>query len=185
MRAWLWPGAIALVAILLQASGGLEAFRWERSLAASEPWRLVSGQLVHLGWVHLGLNLAALGLAWGWFGATLGGRGGVAASLASGAAVMLGLTFATPGLQWYAGLSGVLHGLVAAGALAGLRRRPGLALAVLALLAAKLAAEMLGQGSAGTARLIGGPVVVAAHLYGALGGAAFGLWRAFRLEFRA
>lgn len=176
---------IALAAILLQAAGGLETFRWERDLVAAEPWRLLTGQLVHLGWVHLGLNLAGLGLAWAWFGGVLQGRGGLAACLASGVAVVLGLTFATPALHWYAGLSGVLHGLVAAGALASLRRRPGVASAVLALLAAKLAAEMLGQGSAGTARLIGGPVVVAAHLYGALGGAAFGLWRAFRLEFRS
>ena len=73
-------------------------------------------------------------------------------------------------MAWYVGLSGVLHGLVAAGALALLLRREALG-AVLALgLCAKLGYEQLAGPVPFTAESVGGPVVVAAHLYGAAGG---------------
>lgn len=181
-RHWTLPLALAGAAILLQL-GGPEVFRWERGLTAAEPWRLLTGQLVHLGWVHLVLNLAGLTLVWLVLGPGLGTRGGLAATFASGTAVCLGLALASPGVGWYVGLSGTLHGLLAAGALAELRQRRWFAMAVLGGLGVKLAAEWLAPAG-GTAALIGGAVITEAHLYGALGGTAYGLWRAFRIESR-
>ena len=59
---------LALAAILLQAGGAevREALAYQRtSIAAGEYWRWLSGHLVHLGWSHLGYNLAGLALI-GW-----------------------------------------------------------------------------------------------------------------------
>ena len=90
-------------------------------------------------------------------------------AIASVAAIDLGLLVLEPAVLWYVGLSGVLHGFVAAGALALLMRRETLG-AVLALgLAAKLVFEQIVGPVPLTAQSVGGPVVVAAHLYGALG----------------
>jgi hypothetical protein len=92
-----------------------------------------------------------------------------------------------PELQWYAGLSGALHGLWAGCALYGICLHPHSAAAkwslrpatmriwhcvALLLLATKLAAEMYFGPSAFSVRAIGAPVVTAAHLYGALSGLA-------------
>lgn len=181
-RHWSLPLALAGAAVLLQLAGGLEAHRWERALASAEPWRFLTGQLVHLGWVHLGMNLLGLALVWLLFGVRLGPRGGLAACLASGIAVGLGLALCSPAVGWYAGLSGILHGLVAAGCLAELRHRPGFAALAGAGLVVKLVIEWLAPGLGGSAALIGGAVITESHVYGALGGACYGLWRVFRIE---
>ncbi|HRP88091.1 MAG TPA: hypothetical protein PLS34_11320, partial [Gammaproteobacteria bacterium] len=81
-----------------------------------------------------------------------------------------GLLLFSPAVHWYAGFSGVLHGLLAAGAIVGLGRTPAMAGLLLGGLVLKLVLEQLGLGTTGTAQLIGASVVVDAHLYGALAG---------------
>src|SRR4029453_14289178 len=49
-----------------------------------EPWRLLTGQLVHASPVHLFWNLAGLGLVWIAFGPRLTAVGWILAGLASG-----------------------------------------------------------------------------------------------------
>lgn len=172
---WAIPLAIATIAALLQATGGAETWRLARELVLSEPWRLASGQLVHLGWTHMLMNLAGLGIVWTLFGRDLQTWQWVGAILACGAGVSLGLLCLSPGLDWYVGFSGILHGLLAAAVLVRISRQPTtLTALVLIGLAAKLAWELLAGGEADTARLIGGTVVVDAHFYGALAGAAWG-----------
>jgi rhomboid family GlyGly-CTERM serine protease len=96
--------------------------------------------------------------------------------LASAAAIDAGFVFYEPQLQWYVGLSGVLHGALAAGAIAWWRQesRP-LALALTVVLAAKLAWEQWHGALPFSGDMT---VVVDAHLYGALGGGLAGaaLW---------
>ncbi len=172
---WILPLAVVALAVLLQAAGGAETWRLERSLVASEPWRVATGQLVHLGWLHLALNLAGLGIIWALFGRILSVRQWLTTILACAAGVSLGLLCFSPDLEWYVGLSGVLHGLLAAAALVQLLRRPDrMIVALLVGLAAKLGWEQWTGGDPATARLIGGAVVADAHLYGALTGAAWG-----------
>jgi len=81
-----------------------------------------------------------------------------------------------PEVQRYVGLSGVLHGLFVTGALSetACDRRWGLGL--LAAVGAKLAYEQLFGPLPGSEAGAGGPVLVDAHLYGALGGIPLGLW---------
>jgi rhomboid family GlyGly-CTERM serine protease len=171
---WALPIALAAVAVALQVTGGPEGWRLERAVVLAEPWRLVTGHLVHLGWGHLLMNLAGLAVVWALLGPAMTPGRWAATVLACGAGVSLGLLLLSPQVPWYAGFSGILHGLIAAGALAGFRRLPGICGVLLGLLAVKLTVEQfLGPGE-GTARLIGGNVIVDAHLYGALAGLACG-----------
>jgi rhomboid family GlyGly-CTERM serine protease len=165
---------VALLAIcLLMAAGGdslRELSRYERlTILSGEYWRLVSGHLVHLGFGHLWPNVAALAVVGLLFEDVFRSRDWIRVAVCSAAAIDVGLLAFEPAVLWYVGLSGVLHGFVAAGALALLMRRETLG-AVLALgLTAKLVFEQLVGPMPFTAQSVGGPVVVAAHLYGAVG----------------
>ena len=171
-RCWAILVLLGVCAALAVGGDALrEAGRYEReAIETGELWRLVSGHLVHLGWGHLWPNLAALAVIAALFADVFRNADWLRTSFAAAAAIDLGLYLFDPQVQWYVGLSGVLHGLVAAGALALLLRREALG-AVLALgLCAKLGYEQLAGPVPFTAESVGGPVVVAAHLYGAAGG---------------
>ena len=161
------PGA----ALLLVAAGGdtLRALlRYERSaLAAGQLWRLVGAHLVHLGARHLLFNLAGLSLLWLLFAREYGARRWLAIVLATMLAIDAGLWFGSPQLQWYVGASGVLHGLWSSGGWAQWRRRaPATGTPLLALLL-----KLLVEQWRGASMVVGDlPVVLEAHVYGALGG---------------
>jgi rhomboid family GlyGly-CTERM serine protease len=174
------PGTGALVLILLTvavlglALAGEQArllLRFERgAIADGELWRLLSAHLVHLGWRHALLDLAAALMIgalfgdrfrpgrWLWIGAT------------SALAVAAGLWWFSPGIDWYVGLSGVLHGALAAVAISLAREGRTAGYLLLTALVAKLAYELWAGPLWMTAEAAGGPVIVEAHLYGALGG---------------
>lgn len=169
------PVAVAAIAVLLQLAGGAEVWRLERGLLLDEPWRLATGQLVHLGWTHLLLNLAGLAVVWALFGRELYARQWGAAIVACGLGVGAGLLGFSPGVAWYVGFSGILHGLLAVVVVVRVSRRPApLDLLLAAALVAKLVLERFVGGDAETAEWIGGGVAVDAHLYGALAGVVVG-----------
>jgi rhomboid family GlyGly-CTERM serine protease len=87
------------------------------------------------------------------------------------AGIDLGLWFFDPDLDWYVGLSGVLHGILIAGAFVGMRRGSVEAAALGVLVVGKIIWEQLSGPLPGSASLAGGSVVVNAHLYGAIAGA--------------
>ena len=82
-------------------------------------------------------------------------------------------------LSWYVGLSGVLLGLLISGAFVGLTRWRGESLLIISLVFVKIAYEQLAGPMPGSEFPSGGPVVVNAHLYGAIAGLITGLplWR--------
>lgn len=177
---WLLPLGIAAAALLLQLSGQIPALRLERDLVLQEPWRLFTGHLIHLSWPHLVMNMAGLAVVWALLSPAMGLRNWMATILVTGAGATAGLLLFSPQVAWYAGFSGILHGMLATGAAAGLKRKPGLCGALLALLALKLVVEQLGGHDPGTARAIGHAVIVDAHLYGAITGLALGAALAVR-----
>lgn len=165
---------VLLVVCLVLAVGGdegRELGRYERyAIEGGQYWRLLTGHLVHLGWGHLWPNLAALAVIGLLFDDVFRNADWWRVSAASAGAIDLGLYVLDPDVIWYVGLSGVLHGLVAAGALALILRREKLG-AVLAIgLCAKIVFEQVVGPVPFTAKSVGGPVVVAAHLYGSAGG---------------
>lgn len=181
--AWLAAGLIAIVSVALQAVGLDGALAWDRdALADGEIWRFLSGHFVHLGWSHLVLNLAGLALIAWIVGRTWDWWGWLVVGFVCIATIGAGFWWINPELAWYVGLSGLLHGLLAAGLVVGMRRREVESVVLALLVGGKLAWEQLAGPLPGSEGASGGAVIVDAHLYGAVGGilAALIMWRRVR-----
>lgn len=172
---WYLPLVLATVALGMQA-GGEEArslMQYSRTLVSTgELYRLLSGHLVHLGWPHFLLNVAGLALVWYLVGVGFRLWQWLVIMAASIGVMDLCFWFLLPDLEWYVGLSGLLHGLFAAGIL-GIWRRAGTEAMVLAMaLSAKLIYEAFLGPLPGSESSAGGTVVTEAHASGTLGGLA-------------
>ena len=160
--------------VALPAAGLRQVLEYRRAaVLQGQVWRLVTGNLVHLGWVHLVRDLAGLFLIWALTVDSLGEQACLWVRCASGLAVGAGLLLFSPASAWYVGISGALFGLFCAGALCQLRQRPLFAGAMLLGMAAILAWTLYAGALPGETAGLGGAVVAQAHLYGALGGAGF------------
>lgn len=176
-RAWWLFGLLGLSLVLVSLLGesGRLALRYERSavLDRGEWWRLLSGHLVHGSPRHLLLNGAGLALVALLFARDYTARAWLLILAFSVAAIDVGFVLFEPQLHWYVGLSGVLHGAMAAGAVAWWRHETKpLALVLTLALAAKLAWEQWHGALPFSGDM---PVIVDAHLYGAIGGALAGM----------
>jgi rhomboid family GlyGly-CTERM serine protease len=163
--AWL----LASLWCALQYAGGPILWDYARpAIAEGQYWRLLSAHFVQLNTAHLVLNLLGLLAVLGVWGEALCGARPLVLSIGMALGISLGLWFGTPHLLHYAGASGVLHGLFAAGIVLadklGWRLRAFAALG----LTAKLIAET--QFNTGSADLIGAPVIHEAHQWGAFFG---------------
>jgi rhomboid family GlyGly-CTERM serine protease len=169
--AWL-VGLLAAVLVLLSLTGesGRQWLRYEReAVLQGQYWRLLTGHLVHGSVQHLLLNGVGLGLIAALFPREYSPRGWLLILGSSVVTIDLGVVLLEPQLQWYVGFSGVLHGALAAGALGWWRHESRrLALALTAVLVGKLAWEQWHGALPFSGDM---PVVVDAHLYGAIGGA--------------
>lgn len=162
--------AIALV-LALTDEAGQQLLRYDRAaILQGAWWRLLSGHLLHLGWSHLLMNLAGLALVWALVGGTLSNRNWLIILSADALITGLGLLIFNPQLDWYVGLSGILHGLLVAGIITQLKQGQRGSVLLLAALALKLAWEQFAGPLPGSESSAGGRVIVDAHLYGALGG---------------
>ena len=161
----------ALLALTATGEAGRELLEYDRrALAAGEGWRLVTAHLVHLDLRHAVLNCAGLALMWALFARDYTGRQWLAILAGAVAAIDAGLWLWSSTVGWYVGSSGVLHGAMAAGTLAHLRRREPDGW----LLAAFLVVKLVWEHWVGALPLsgLGAEVVVEAHLYGVAGGLA-------------
>ena len=165
-------GALSALLVLLYLAGDRVelALRYQRQeVLQGEWWRLLTAHLVHGSLRHLVLNIAGLYLVASLLRKDFSRSEWMAVVAAVCTAIGSGFIWLNPDLQWYVGLSGVLHGCLAAGAIVWWRsERPLLAAALTALLLVKLSWEQL-HGALPLAGAL--PVIVDAHLYGAIGGA--------------
>jgi len=166
-------GVIGLLATVFQCLPELwqESLRYDRN-HASQVWRFLSGQVLHLGWIHLFMNLAGLILITALFMPEWNTRNYLMAFFISGLIMSTGIHLFSPHLIWYVGLSGILHGLLAAGAVYSYRSQPAFAMGLLIIVIIKIIWEQVSETSIGTEQLIGGKVAYDAHLYGFVGGLA-------------
>lgn len=167
-------GVIAILclpalAIQVAGSSAAELLRYDReAILAGQLWRLISGHWVHLGWTHLALNLAGLMLLLVGFGGLgrLPFRQMLFATAGLMVGISIGLLVGNPELEWYVGLSGVLHGLAVLIAVWCLELGTRVVLVVGLLL--KVGWEQIaGTGSVFGLEL-GGAVIFDAHLYGVI-----------------
>jgi rhomboid family GlyGly-CTERM serine protease len=165
-----------LVLILVPAWVGepvRDALRYDRlALAQGEWWRWLTAHFVHLDREHAVLNGLGIVLMWALFARDYSPLRWLSIYVFSGLVVSAGLWFLNPGIDWYVGASGALHGVMTAGTIAHLRRGDldGWILAV--FIVVKLAYEQFG----GALPFASSPdTLVDAHLYGAVGGVVLAL----------
>jgi rhomboid family GlyGly-CTERM serine protease len=179
---WRGPLLLGVCALLLLIQGGgataQSLLRYDRDgLHAGQWWRLLTGHVIHLGYEHAVLDIAGLVLMWALFARDYSPRQWLLIVGLSAIGVDAGLWLLSSTTQWYVGSSGVLHGVLAAGACAHLRRREPDGWILVLFLVGKLIYE---QARGALPLTAGGAVIVDAHLYGAVGGAwAVLLLRAF------
>ncbi|MCB1911927.1 MAG: hypothetical protein R3E45_15005 [Rhodocyclaceae bacterium] len=156
----------------------ITAFGWREGGGVLDAWRLASAHFVHVDARHLAINLAAASLllaAGIW-------QQGLGATLAAAAAAMLavdvGLLAGPWPIEWYVGMSGLLHGLFAWLALSLVLQggdRAGRLIAALLVAGGTVKVWLDLAHPLGEAGWLGVPLATPTHLYGWLGGLACAL----------
>lgn len=168
-RVWGPPAALSLLCLLLTLAGPqlTQFLRYDRAaVAAGEWWRLFSGNLVHLGYWHLLLNVLSLVLLVLLCPERLSPAEWLRRLLLIGTGMSLCLYFFAPAVLTYVGLSGLVYGLFALGLGRQALRRDEIAIVCLVFLAARITWELVMGAPASETELIGGGVVAESHLYG-------------------
>jgi rhomboid family GlyGly-CTERM serine protease len=171
--------AIALLALHAFALG--DALEYQRGALARQPWRVLTGHLVHVNWPHALINAAALWIVARLYAPDLSATRQAIALAASALAISAALAWLYPAIEWYRGLSGALHGLFFAGAATWLLterprslRRLWLPVALLAGGWVKVVFEQPVTNVLPYANWLGTAIVPQAHLAGAVCGTALG-----------
>ncbi|MCE7901278.1 MAG: rhombosortase [Gammaproteobacteria bacterium PRO9] len=169
--AWATGFAVLLVALQFLPPDWHRALWFDRAaIDHGQWWRLLTGNLVHLGWRHLALNVSALLIGiWVFYPA----RTPIAWAIAlvvCGVVSSLGLYFFSPEVMWCVGMSGALHGLLMIGAIDWIRQGDRMGWLLLFAWTGKLAWEQTHGAMPFSAETLSAPVVVDAHLWGAIGG---------------
>ncbi|HET6655419.1 MAG TPA: rhombosortase [Gammaproteobacteria bacterium] len=174
-----WPAGLVVAVCVIIALGGdgwYQLLEYQRAaILNGEWWRIVTGNFVHLGLDHLLMDLSGLVLLWILCAPVLAGWRWLLTTAVGMLAVGFGLLLFTPSIAWYVGISGVLHTYWAAGALLLVTRQYREGWLLLAALAVKLVWEQTVGPMPFSEATAGGPVVVAAHLWGSVGGILTGL----------
>ena len=165
------------LALLMLVLTGLDTwlFEWLKlekvRVSDGELWRLLTANLVHYGWSHTLMNLAALLVGsyalfldypWQRFALLV---------LGCSLSVGLGMWLLDSDYESYAGFSGVMHGLILAGIIHSRAHPLWLRLAAFAIVIAKLVQEQSpGYQATDLQAMLPVPVAVNSHVYGACAG---------------
>lgn len=140
-----------------------------------EVWRVFTGHLVHLGLVHTLLNMSGLVLIVHLFGCLLPVRVWVCCGLLMALGISVGFLLFNPELSYYAGMSGVLHGLLLFGIGLALLRNVLYPRWLLVLIGCGVVAKLFSEQLPSydiyyLQEHMHAAVIVDAHLYGAIVG---------------
>jgi len=153
----------------LNGDAARAALRYERvAIAAGEWWRLITAHFVHIDLEHALLNILGFVLMWAIFARDFSPRQWLIVTTVVLLTIDAGLWFRDQGVDWYVGASGALHGFMAAGTYAHVRRGDLDGWILVVFMVLKLGYEQLHGVLPFTES--GMPVVLNAHLYGAIGG---------------
>ncbi len=162
---------IAFSLLLIISQFFIDELVFDRNGIAQHQWyRIVTGNFVHSNYPHLLLNLAGLWIVGFLFIDSMSVKTFIFSSIILSLFVGLGLYFFNPELIKYYGFSGALYGLFLIGATTVILQKDfvtGLLLYVFII--GKIIWDLFNGGSASSAELIGVPVAIHAHLYGAIG----------------
>lgn len=165
--------ATALSLYCSQESLNNSFFFKREGILSGNYWLLLSGHFSHINTPHLFLNLAAWTLIWLYGWKVCSGFVWTLLFAVSTIGTSLGLLFLV-GVDWYSGLSGILHGLLMTVVLLRLfnDRSDYGAWLLFFIICVKLTYESFFQTTFYTANLIGAPVLTEAHLLGLISGIA-------------
>lgn len=168
---WASGFAVMLVALQLLPAAWQRALWYDRvAIGDGEYWRLLTGNLVHLGWRHLALNVAALLIGIWVFHPARNPIAWATAQIVCAVVSSLGLYLFNPDILWCVGMSGALHGLLMIGAIDWIRQGDRMGWALLAIWSGKLGWEHWYGAMPFSTETVGSAVVTDAHLWGAVGG---------------
>lgn len=158
---------VIMLAIMLLPSTWHEQLIMSRnSLEQGAWWQLVSAQMVHHSWSHLGLNLAGLLLWWLLYAELLEEKLWWLAFCLMVVTSSAAQWLFDPSVQFYAGFSGTLYGLFVWGAIRDCLQRRWTGVIILAGIFLKLIWDATMQQSAGG-------IAVMAHLGGVVAALIF------------
>jgi len=165
---------VVILCVLAQISllSGTDVFQYSRAeIDKGQWWRFITGNIVHLSWRHLAMNVLALVAILALYPNTLKVKSYFAMLLLSGVSVTLGIWIFSKEIYWYVGLSGALHGLLITLIIIDyVMSKSRISIALALVIIAKLVWEGLMGPVPGSAANAGGPIVIEAHFYGFVGG---------------
>ena len=161
--------AVAICALMSFGEPAIELLRYDREkIIGGQWWRLLTGHLVHASWPHTGLNVAGLVLIALLFPEPVPVRGWIVRLLLLGLGISALMYWRLPSLGWYVGLSGVLHGFFVLGFWWLFRQGDRFSLVLLGILLGKLVWEHYNGPITSNEDLVGVPVLVESHSFGAV-----------------
>lgn len=162
--------AISIILALIEPLSS-DLLAYDRSqLNHFQWWRLITGHFLHTNTMHLLLNLAGLILLWALHGHYYRNARYLTIFFMLCLGTSGGLYLFAPQMQWYVGLSGVLHGLFIIGAYFDIRKKFKTGWLMLIGVWVKVIHEQIYGASDDIAQLIAANVAIDAHLFGTITG---------------
>ena len=173
------PVLIIFVSIILALTEPMSSdlFAYDRSqLNDFQWWRLITGHFLHTNTTHLLLNTLGLVLLWALHGHYYKTLRYLMQFFALCLGTAIGLYLFAQQMQWYVGLSGVLHGVFIIGAYFDIRQKFKTGWIMLTGVWLKVVHEQIFGASESVAQLIAANVAIDAHLFGTITGSAIILY---------
>ncbi len=159
---------VLIVATLPDSVENLLIFHRQK-LLSGEVWRAISGHLVHLDWPHLLMNLIGLWMIV-WLAENLITTLEWFFTLAASSLLISFSLLIFSNVDWYVGLSGVLHSFLVLVACKLIIHKRAIGWLLLLFILLKIGWEQWQGASPELEQLIGGKVILDAHLFGAIAG---------------